>query len=166
MNPASTITSLIANNIPAATFSVTIFGFGALTTNMDPQITGLLDSAVGWVAAGSLAASRSSTPGDWHTLFGHSSQAEDPRLQGHHWPARFKRFGFQSSWLLRVGFFGSGGSVSALQTLNNIQAINPSTLPNRTSIHPQAMRYKRKVMRCLVPGLRSRFVFCCFVQGR
>jgi hypothetical protein len=44
--------------------------------------------------------------------------------------------------------------------LINIQAINPIRLANRTSIHPKAMKYKRKVMCCPVPGLRSSlFVF-------
>jgi hypothetical protein len=38
--------------------------------------------------------------------------------------------------------------------------INPITLANRTSIHPKAMKYKRKVMRLLVPVLRqSLFLF-------
>jgi len=48
--------------------------------------------------------------------------------------------------------------------LINIQAINPIGLANRTSIHPKAMKYKRKVMCCLVPELRSSlFVFRRFI---
>jgi hypothetical protein len=44
--------------------------------------------------------------------------------------------------------------------LISIKEINPIALANRTSIHPKAMMYKRKVMRFLMPELRSpRFGF-------
>jgi hypothetical protein len=50
--------------------------------------------------------------------------------------------------------FGSGGSASALDTLTNVQPINPITLANKTSVHPKAMKYRRRVMLFRVPELQ------------
>ena len=64
----------------------------------------------------------------------------------HPWPARFRWFGFQPSGLLAACLFGSGGSVNHRYSLIISQTVNPITLANRASIHPNAMKYKRRVM--------------------
>jgi len=62
-------------------------------------------------------------------------------------------FGFQLSRLLRVCLGGSGGSVNHLYSLINIQQVDPIALANSASIHPNAMKYIRKVMPVPPPEL-------------